>query len=386
MKKSSLFAFAFISLCFQKSEDIDTLIQKEYNKIEFVSDQLKENLAYLKTNESTDKSIIHIGDSHVQIGSLYQGIKETLKSNNININEGWFYPAGLQKDYYHPFFNVTNQSNPFIVESIKAKEPQFEVGITGRTFRMSAEKNVFSCSSIRSINTIEFLHKNTKEIKIVFGKRLRFNCKAQVETKEISPEYAVTSITFKKPTSDFKLTFENKTEKLTEFYAVRVNHLDADVSYSNFGVSGSTYKDFLSSALWQKQLIALKPTIIFITLGTNDSYVKNLDTLKFKTDLENFTQTVKTLLPRTTCVFMSAPDTKFKQNYPPSLAFVNRTIYEHCKSNNLAFWNWNAVMGGYDSMQKWENNKFSSGDWLHFSSFGYQTFGKYFVEALFDVN
>lgn len=385
MKTTTLLIFALVSLCFQKSEDIDSLIQKEYNKIEFVSEKLIEQVKQLKIQDETEQSIIHIGDSHVQIGTFFEGIKETIKSKNIAINDGWFYPAGLQKDYYHPFFSVVKQSKDFNIISIKTKERAFDVGITGRTFQMSAKKNVIECSSIRPITKIEFLHQNSEEVRVLFGKKIHLNRNVKKETTILSEDYAITTFTFKQAVDDFKLTFKDNGEKAAEFYAVRVNNTGKEISYSNFGVSGSTYFDFVNSSIWIKQLEVLKPNLIFVTLGTNDSYVKNLDTLKFKADLETLTTTVRQILPQTEFVFMSAPDTKFKQNYPPNLAFVNRTIYEHCKTNNLPFWNWNAVMGGYDSMEKWEKSGYSSGDWLHFSSLGYQGFGKYFVEALLGV-
>lgn len=371
--------FGFL-IFFQRKEISNELIDESQNKIQFSSEQLKQNISDLLDTTKSNRNIVHIGDSHIQIGEFSKGIKTEL-ANQTAIQESWFFPAGINEELYHPIFKILIPKRGLKYESVRNDQKTLNLGITGRTFQLEKKKNILFCTSKTPFIKLEFLHLKNQHFEFELNNKI---CNSKI-TNPVDEHYAITEIGLKKPILNLKLVLKNKSNSTCEFYALRINHDSKNLSYSNFGVSGACFHDFINSNAWQNQLKALRPKLLIVTLGTNDSYKKDFDSIQFKSEIEFFTHQIKETSPNTSLILMSAPDTKFKQQTPLNLKFINQFIQRHCKQNNIAFWDWHKIMGGENSMINWEKQKMSSGDFLHFSSAGYQLFGRNFVKALLGV-
>jgi lysophospholipase L1-like esterase len=57
-------------------------------------------------------------------------------------------------------------------------------------------------------------------------------------------------------------------------------------------------------------------------------------------------------------------------------------LKEYCKKNNLAYWDFYEIMGGYNSVYNWYLSGLSQYDHIHFTNAGYQLQAKLLYDAI----
>lgn len=152
------------------------------------------------------------------------------------------------------------------------------------------------------------------------------------------------------------------------------------------GVNGAEYRHYLASEYFAGQLGFLEPDLIIISLGTNEAINPKFNSGDFYNIIK---QTVE-------AIHLKSPDAKFILTTPPdsykwrkgklykiiNISNVTATIIKFCKENNIAYWDLNAVMGGYGSRFYWAYAGLSSHDYIHFNTKGYQLQGNLLFDAL----
>ncbi len=361
----------------------DNLIRTHENRIHNRTPELDSLMTRLK--QKREITVLHLGDSHIEMRSFPEAIREAFEANIFPTDQGWFLPAGIFPELYDAKLKVTRQSKPFRTDNARTYDPELRIGLTGRTFALESKENRICISFRDTTSELEILHDNRDDLQIkVFGKQAK---KAQLSCQEQTPGLAeirgtglcITKITFP-PSQKLELRFNKKKKERVHFYAFRT--LKKQVHYSNFGLSGGKFEHLFLARDLQAQAQLFQPDLVIVTLGTNDSYQKGLDTTAFRSRLLFLVQQIRLFSPKTAFVFMTAPDTRYKGSKPPHLAFVNRSIREFCQEFKLSYWDWNAVMGGENSIDQWENSPFAYGDYLHFSPESYRMFGLAFGDAL----
>lgn len=379
MHKLSWFLILFFLLISLKKET-EELIRFEKNIIHERTPLLERILSRLQNDSLSPASVFHIGDSHIEMRAFSEGICEALKHESITLGRGWFMPGGIFQGFLHdPFFIVDHQQNAFRTDNILSLKTDMKLGITGRSFMLDKQQNRITVSSREDFREIEILHDTRSDLLISAGKARNSNI--VITSRELSEKLTVTKITFPETQKNGELSFSKTDKNPVCFYAFRV--AAKPLTYSNFGVSGAKYADFFRADLWKEQLRVLKPDLLLVTLGTNDSYYQKLDTLDFGRSLRDFVRETRRLSPQTELILMTTPDTRYLGQNPPYLAYINRQIKSCSRELNVPYWDWYEVMGGENSILNWENSPYCNGDYLHFTREAYHLFGQAFVEALF---
>jgi lysophospholipase L1-like esterase len=364
-----LFSFTF----FQGEKLFVSEEETEINKLEYLNQNLKKILFKLKNKQKVE--ILHIGDSHVQIAEFSKGIINRLQEDNIKTQKAWFFPSLIFNEI-HSNKELKKVKVNFRTENI-LNNPQLLAGITGRTFSSSENNFTIKFKFKAPLASFEVIQEAKRDYQLFCSK------KAKISRKEIDSCEKI-RVEFSRETHKFKLKFLKQDKENFDFYGFRGNFYEDTNScfYSNFGVSGAKFSDFYAAKRFEAQLELLKPDLIFVTLGTNDSYYKDLDKNAFYDNLKDLIQKIKKTSSNTELILMTAPDTYYKNEKAPHLNFVNSQIEKVCKQEGVALWNWYKIMGGENSIQKWKTLGLVDNDLLHFSSKGYQLLGKLFAEAL----
>lgn len=375
----SVFALLFLLISLKNSQEEDGLLVEHANVLHQRTAKLDSLVDLLRKDSAV--TILHIGDSHIEMRSFSEGICEAIRGEGVNITRGWFLPAGIFQELYDADFNVTRQSHAFRTDNARTSDPELRLGLTGRTFALEEKENRVCISSSEPILELEILHDTRADLKIKpKGKKGK---KAVVSSVDIPGQgLTITKINLPAACRKFELRFTKKEKERINFYAFRINK--SKVQYSNVGLSGGKFEHLVSTKDLAKQARVLQPSLIIVTLGTNDCYQQDLDTAHFQLKLHQLVREIRSAAPETEFVFMTAPDTKYKGNKPAHLEFVNRSIRGFCDKQRLAYWDWHAVMGGENSIQNWENSPYAYGDYLHFSKEAYRMFGLAFGKALLD--
>lgn len=356
-------------------DNSETIIYfEEYNKLENINPQLQKYIQEIKSDSAIE--IFHIGDSHIQIGEFSKGFLSGLYKNKIEVENGWYLPNLIFQDLPLQKDNLKHICASFLGENITQMNKTLNIGLTGRAFHFDEKEAILKFKFIEKVSTVEFFHSQSSSVSF------ESNQPYFVKSNNISENLIVTEVHFKKSHLQFKIHIKNPEKEPLEFYAIKNGFKKKGVYYSNFGVSGATFQDFEFTPNFYAQLIALKPKILIITLGTNDSYKNELDQSFFSSELTSFIKKIKVNSPKTELIFMNTPDTYYENKNPPNSDFVNSEIERISKEQNCAFWNWNKIMGGKGSIQLWKEKGLTNNDLLHFSSDGYFLLGKLFSQAI----
>ena len=342
---------------------------------------LKEMYATLENlTDSNDSifSIVHIGDSHVEIGQFSGEIKRQLEKKYGKSEDAWMHP--------YQFFNKQSQK-VFPIDTlgtwkratIKYPNETKLLGITGLGFYLGSEIGSLKFTSntfypeITKVSLLHFYDGNPLPLKIHKGK---------IHTQVISKNTAITEITFSSTEKEYILEF-TKTDDLL-IYAIKLNsHPTRGISYHKFGVAGSTIKQFVNNTpLFMEQYRALKPNLLIVSLGTNDSYIDTLNEQKLVHEVRMFTEKLSRYSSKTAVLFTTAPDTKYDDRRPERLTETNRIIRTIAMENpTIALWDLHQIMGGDGSVDDWIKKNYMIFDHLHFTTAGYKLQGELFMEA-----
>jgi hypothetical protein len=176
-----------------------------------------------------------------------------------------------------------------------------------------------------------------------------------------------------------------KTESDTnsfELYGIQLENDDAGFVYHAIGVNGSSFPSFQKCVKFEKQLAYLKPEVAIISIGTNDSFDADFDSLKFQNNYEQFIQKIKSVNPNC-ALLLTVPNDSYaqKKNHNKNTQVTERVIERVAQKYDAKVWNFFKIMGGNFSAKKWKEAGLMKDDLIHFTKEGYAIKGK----LLFDV-
>jgi len=351
---------------------IDTLMHSSaLQNVYTTLDQLKEQ----KINSF---SIMHMGDSHIEIGQFSGEIKKQLFDIYGKGEIGWEFPYQLFNPQSMKVFPLDTVGS-WKRASIKHGKSNIPLGVTGLAFYLDGKSGelVFD-KRIKDepISKIEFLH-------YVSDKPFSIKCEAaNIETRKVSENTAVTTLSFDKPLEKVSVQFNENGKPI--IYALRMNAKSTPgITYHKFGVAGSTLDQFINNTiLFEEQLGYIKPELLIISLGTNDSYIDSLNVPRITKQLADFVKHIHKTVPRTTILFTTAPDTKYQNKRPQRITEINSMIRNQVNEDpSLVLWDLNHIMGGDNSMEDWCKRLYVNSDSLHFNTRGYRLQGELFMHA-----
>ena len=121
--------------------------------------------------------------------------------------------------------------------------------------------------------------------------------------------------------------------------------------------------------------------MIILSLGTNESFQVDFDTLNFRLTIDSLVQKIKKTNPNTS-ILLTTPACSFKNKKKNNnLNLVTKTIIDYATKNDLPYWNLFDITGGENSAINWKKNLLLSNDGVHYTKNGYILQGNLFVLA-----
>lgn len=326
--------------------------------------------------------ILHIGDSHIQMGYFSGEIRNTLQQQFGGQGIGIFFPNSLCSGFNPLGLDISSPST-WQCEKITSAEPIMPLGITGmgmKTDDAVSTINVSFKGRKEKVRTFTVFHANLDQTHEI-------SCEnADIVTQKFSETSSMTVVTMHTEVETAVLQFKSKSgnKESLMIYGLSVNSpANHGIDYNTFGVSGGQYKYFTKNTpLLSEHVAAFKPDLMIISLGSNDSYDKNLTMEGYKTMLRDFIIKLRKASPKTEFILTTPPDTKYKDSKPVSGHIVQQSILEIGAQANCAVWDFYSVMGGYGSVKKWRKENLGNKDGLHLTSEGYYLQGQLFNLAL----
>ena len=192
----------------------------------------------------------------------------------------------------------------------------------------------------------------------------------------------------KKSRTELLIPFEKDIAGLQLVAASSISLVESPtIKFYSYGVSGKTYKYFTTSQELIKYLKSLKPSLVIISLGGNDSFTANYSSESIIGDLEALLAVIKTHSPSSRFVITTPTDAFLKKTATnPNLLLTRNAIIEYCEQNSLGYWDIFGIMGGENSMNRWFENGLAQKDKIHFSKLGYKLLGYLLADALYNAH
>jgi lysophospholipase L1-like esterase len=163
------------------------------------------------------------------------------------------------------------------------------------------------------------------------------------------------------------------------------------VTLSNLGIIGSQLQHFARTddAVLAEELRAYQPDTIVLAFGTNEGFGPSIDKAAYEATLRAQIARLQRLAPDVPILLLGPPDALSRREElrggaancpaipgvaplfaPPGLAQVRAVQRKVAGDLHIAWWDWQARMGGLCSAQRWVSQGLMRGDYVHFRSEG----------------
>lgn len=403
-----------------------------------------EKLYLLEQQKAGKVSIVHIGDSHIQADLFTGVIRKKLQERFGNAGCGFTFPHSLAKTNGSHYIRYNSNASWQSRRNISVPNGM-QVGLSGialsTTGNFAVDLNVRD--SAYTFNTIKIItpgnapsfdlatSSKTIVLESTVPKKIAHKIKSGEVLGSIANKYGVTITQIKKlnglksnniragrtlniPTGDM----EKKEVKRSEFIPLSQNRdaishyyyseqplskiyllpsksenkftlsglvLEKDsagVLYHSIGVNGAKASDYNKYPLFFEQLPALKPDLVVISLGTNESFDK-MTSVAYMEQMNTFIANVKSKNPDAMVLVMTPPPSLFKRRYPNTFAAdYAKNILMQETDKAYATWDMFSAMGGLFDVNRNYARGLMASDRVHYSKKGYEKQGELFTEAL----
>jgi lysophospholipase L1-like esterase len=331
-------------------------------------------------------TIVHIGGSHIQAG-FYSGVVRKKMQTffpGLNGGRGLVFPYQMSKTNNPKNYKVTWTGEWTTCSNMDNVD--CELGLTGIAAFCkdpSAEIDVvFSENYVRyDFNSIKVFHK----IGDPYYKIRPLGLDTSHYTVAEFPESGYSLITLDKYYSNLKLSLFQTDSIQKEFvlYGISFENDNPGIVYIDAGINGASVNSFLKCSLLGKQMETIKPDLVILSLGTNDTYTKNFRDDYYKLAYKQLIHTIKKAVPDVAFLITVPNDSYYRKRTPnENTALAEEAILQLAKEQSCGVWDFYQIMGGYNSSLLWLKEKLMHTDLIHFTKEGYQIKGELMFEAI----
>ncbi len=342
----------------------------------------------IKEQEKGKLNIYHIGGSHIQADIHSNLMREKMQSFSGQSGErGIVFPLNLAGTNNPSNYRITSQ-NHFTSERIVAPgNKTMDLGLMGVGIR-STDSVVNMKFQYRNANQQPcfdevFFYRNKGE----WNYELNFGSdELLVESIYHNDAIGYTKVKFCDPLDSLDIQFSAKLSRTyLEFFGMGLsNTQEPGISYTSIGINGAGLYSYLAAPNFQEQLNQYPPDLFIFSVGTNDANVtfEHFSPETYKSNLEKVMKMVLKANPDCALLLTVPNDAFYKKKYANrNVARERDVIFELAEEYKMAVWDLYGIMGGLGSSKVWLNNGLMQGDYVHFTSKGYQLKGRLLFDA-----
>lgn len=355
--------------------------------------------------ESNEKvvTIVHLGDSHIQAG-FYSGIVMRLFQQKFgNAGRGWIAPFKLIKSNEPADYFWKSNIRTWYGGKVILRHPKYEYGpggIGAYTKYSKADMSIiitpkngkgyaFNKALIyRGTSALKEIPKNSKDFDYRSGKSILASSLLidTIYSSRLTDTLQLKSMRYYKNSK--KLIPTNKFHNV--YYGASLTNGQPGILYHSIGVNGAMYVNYTRSKYVQ-QLATLKPQLLIISLGTNESFGRHFYEKEFAGQVTAFLDLVRKYMPNTS-ILLTSPAECYKRIRDKhrrrvyvcnaNTEKVNHALQTVAKEENTAYWNLFEATGGKGSCSDWYKEGLMARRRIHFQEEGYQIQGYLLYQAI----
>lgn len=360
-------------------------------------------LDLLSGRKDTVVNIVHLGDSHIQAGYYSGRIMRRLHEVFGNAGRGWVAPFKLGKSNEPDDYFIKSVVQGWDVGRIIQDNPKVPVGPGGVGIQVvSPSINLdliigpvngagyaFNQAVLyRSEDSMPMLPAGTwkDSVRVSFSDTtVRHTILADTFRLSCLTDTLFVQSTRRKQGTDTLLpasAFSNT------YYGFNMMNGGAGLLYHSIGVNSAMFTHY-TRLDYLRQLSMLKPSLLIVSLGTNECYGRRFNSAEFTAQVRDFIRLVKQELPHT-ALLLTTPAESYKRvtinkkrTYVrnENIERVAKALVEVAHDEGLSCWDLFAATGGKNSCRTWYNKRLFGRDRIHFTKEGYYEQGELFFRA-----
>lgn len=371
-------------------------------------DSFFEELDGLAAGKDTVITIVHLGDSHVQAGYFSGRMMRLMHHQFGNAGRGWIAPFKITRTNEPADYFITSVVKEWTSGKITQREKKCPLGPGG--IGIHAESPFVNFDVVIAPNNgagyqfnqiIQYRHE--KAMPMLPGG----NIKDSVEIRRSGDTVSVPGIvadTFRISclTDSIELQSTRRmqgtdsllpAEKFDNlYYGFTLSNGQPGILYHSIGVNGAMFVNYTDES-YVRQLALFKPSLLIISLGTNETFGRRFSNEEFTGQIRAFLSLVKKYLPDTAILLTTPPEcfkrvwvnkrrTYVRNNFTERAADA---IVKLAEKEGLACWDMFETTGGKDSSKKWFDGKWMGRDRIHYNKEGYYEQGTLLFKALMNL-
>ena len=365
-------------------------------------------LEALRAGKDTVVTIVQLGDSHIQAGSLSGQVMRAFHHAFGNAGRGWIAPFKLGKSNEPDDYFIKSVVKDWVCGRCIQRERKTPIGIGGigiRSYSPSINWDVI----ITPINGAGYafnkaiLYRGDRSMPLLPADRSKQEVRLAYADSVCAPGmvadtfYATQQIdtmwlhSSRKERGSDRLLPASSFKNL--YYGLSLTNGAPGVLYHSIGVNGAMYVHYSDSA-YVRQLALLKPSLLILSLGTNETFGRSFRSEEFAGQVRNFLNLVKHYLPNAAILLTTPPECYKRIWVNKKRQFARNTHTEQAaaalckvaKEEGVACWDLFRATGGKQSCKRWLNKHLLGRDRVHFTREGYREQGTMLFRALMQTD
>ena len=332
-------------------------------------------------------NIVHIGGSHIQADMWSGQIRSRMQSFAPGLvgGRGFIFPFRLAKTN-SPFNYGTSYTGTWTYCKNVQKKKVCDLGLSGMsatTLDPETSLRMYfkgKLSHQYEFNRIRVFH----EYKESFDIELDTLADRVIE-KVVNPSKGYTEFRLDTFLTVLKLKFVKTDSSQTHFtlYGLSLETEDPGFLYHAIGVNGASVPSYLRCNLFTQHLKTINPDLVVLSIGINDAYTPNFNAERFEANYDTLIQMIKAASPNCNILFTTNNDSWYKKRYPNKNGEkVRKSMFKMAKTHHAVVWDMYGVMGGLNSVSRWQQAGLARKDKIHFTQKGYELIGDLMFNAL----
>lgn len=392
-----LFFLGMFSAQAMEAQDSIPVIERlqldtSYAFIQYPSLATAKKLTELFSNANENRLVIfHFGASHIQSEVVTTEAKAYLNENFGDAGPGFLFPFSAAKTYGSINYKTSHSGTWTSAKSFQSN-PKIPLGVRGMTVEtrdLAASFTLTFPSPLpkEEYELILFFDNNsqTPDFKLTVGEN-DWEVNEALRSTQPGKNYLRIPLMQAVGKLQVQLLPSKKSEMLFRFYGMSLEKKDrSGVLYHSLGVGGSPFEAVLNLEKLREQSEILEPDLAILDYGTNNILYENKVAESLPKIVAKAISNLREINPEILIVLTSTQDLFYKGRYIDAGIEFARVIDSLAKANDVLYWNYYDLSGGFGQIKNWEQAGYAQKDHIHLTSKGYRLKGYWWNASILNT-
>lgn len=358
----------------------------------------------LRAGKDTVLTVVHLGDSHIQAGYYSGQMMRLLQAQFGNAGRGWIAPFKLSRTNEPDDYFISSAIREWVAGRCIQTNKKCPVGIGGIGIQsvspsINLDVRIAPNNGAGYAFSQAIFYRGEKSMPMLPTGPLKDS--VQTSLAMVPAVAGVMADTFRiaYPVDTLQLHSTRRkqgTDQLLPassfrnvYYGFSLTNGNPGVLYHSIGVNGAMFVNYTDES-YVRQLALLKPSLLIVSLGTNETFGRRFNSEEFSGQVRAFISLVKKYMPDT-AILLTTPPECYKRTYVDkkrtyvrnaNTQLAAKALVKVAHEEGLACWDLFTATGGKSSCTKWHKERLMGRDRIHFTKEGYREQGTLLYRAL----